>query len=406
MSKRFLFTLIFIGILAAAAITAAFVAKGYRFSPQSGGLTGTGILSVTSIPDQASVYLDDHLTTATNTNINSLIPKSYAVQITKEGFIPWEKKIDVREGLVTEIKATLFRSIPTVYPLTFNGVEQILLSPDEQKLLYIVPSDDQGPASKRAGVWVWEMGNQPIAFARGNEQRQIVSAQSNFDFKLAKYRFSPDSRQVLATLPDRFVLLEIDRLNDPPRDITATIQNTLKTWDEEEKTKRSEKMATIKDLNLRSTASSSAVLKWSPDESKILYSQDGKKDFKVTNLVEKKTYDLPAAVFYGWLPDSGHLYLVEGDPVDDKQKSTQKGTVPVASTSAPIASGSAAMKDLLAISKISVIEYDGFNKSEIFAGLINPQSVFVWPDGSRLAVVSALATMTASTPNLYGVNLK
>lgn len=401
MSKRFLFTLIFIGILALAAITAAFVAKGYRFSPKTGGLTGTGILSVNSLPDQASVYLDGHLVTATNANINSLIPKDYNVKIIKEGFIPWEKQIDVREGLVTEIKAALFRSIPTVYPLTFNGVEQAVLSPDEQKLLYVVPGDSTQDASsaknKRGGVWIWEMGDQPIAFARGNEQRQVVSAsQANFDFKAAKYRFSPDSRQVLVTLPDRYLLLEIDRLNDPPRDVTPTVQGTLKTWEDEEKTKRDEKLATVKDLSMRHTASSAAVLKWSPDESKILYSHDGKKDFKVTNFLEKKTYDLPQASFYGWLPTSEHLYLVE----------KQDGDINTPPVAVKEATSSATMKDQLVVSKISVIEYDGFNKAELFAGLINPQSVFVWPDSSRLVVISALATMTASSPNLYGVNLK
>lgn len=401
MSKRFLFTLIFIAVLAAAAIIAAFVAKGYRFSTQTGGLTGTGILSVTSLPDQASVYLDDHLVTATNSNINSLTPKEYNVKITKEGFIPWEKKVDVKEGLVTEIKATLFRSIPTVYPLTFNGIEQALLSPDTQKLLYVVPGNPQDPTSvqnKRGGVWIWEMGDQPIAFARGNEQRQIVSAaQANFDFMNAKYSFSPDSRQVLVTLPDRYLLLEADRLNDPARDITPTIQGTLKTWEEEEKVSRDEKLATIKDPNLRNIASASAVLKWAPDESKILYSQDGIKDFKVVNLLDKSTYDLPPANFYGWLPTSEHLFLVEKQGSDDP-----KASVAVKKE----ATTSASMKDMLAISKISVIEYDGFNKAEIFAGLINPQSVFAWPDGSRLLVISSLATVTASTPNIYGVNLK
>lgn len=401
MSKRFLFTLIFIAVLAAAAIIAAFVAKGYRFSTQTGGLTGTGILSVTSLPDQASVYLDDHLVTATNSNINSLTPKEYNVKITKEGFIPWEKKVDVKEGLVTEIKATLFRSIPTVYPLTFNGIEQALLSPDTQKLLYVVPGNSQDPTSvqnKRGGVWIWEMGDQPIAFARGNEQRQIVSAaQANFDFMNAKYSFSPDSRQVLVTLPDRYLLLEADRLNDPARDITPTIQGTLKTWEEEEKVTRDEKLAAIKDPSLRNIASASAVLKWAPDESKILYSQDGIKDFKVVNLLDKSTYDLPPANFYGWLPTSEHLFLVEKQGSDDP-----KASVAVKKE----ATTSASMKDMLAISKISVIEYDGFNKAEIFAGLINPQSVFAWPDGSRLLVISSLATVTASTPNIYGVNLK
>src|SRR5258708_33078786 len=130
MSRRFLITIITILIIIAIAAGAAFLANGYRFSPKTGNISGTGILSITSVPDQASVFLDGHLTTATNTNINSLIPKEYDVKIVKEGFIPWEKKVEVHEGLVTQIKATLYRSLPSVYPLTYTGAEHVTLSPD------------------------------------------------------------------------------------------------------------------------------------------------------------------------------------------------------------------------------------------------------------------------------------
>src|SRR5438270_10008366 len=118
MRYRFILTIVTFLLIIIAAGVAIFFAKGYRFSTKTGNITGTGILSITSVPDQASVFLDGHLTTATNTNINSLIPKEYDVKILKEGFIPWEKKVEVHEGLVTQIKATLYRSLPSVYPLT------------------------------------------------------------------------------------------------------------------------------------------------------------------------------------------------------------------------------------------------------------------------------------------------
>ncbi len=67
------------------------------------------------------MYLDGHLTSATDDNINSLEPKEYDVEIIKEGFIPWKKRLKINEGFVTEVKATLFPAIPTIYPLTFSG---------------------------------------------------------------------------------------------------------------------------------------------------------------------------------------------------------------------------------------------------------------------------------------------
>src|SRR5690348_7384267 len=152
MNKRFLFTLFLIAFCLIGTSIAIFLAKGYRFSPKTGTLTGTGIISITSIPDQASVFIDGHLTTATNANISSLLPKKYDVKITKDGFIPWEKQIDVKEGLVTQIKATLFPAIPTIYPLTFNGVENVNMSPDGQRFVFIVPSSADESISQLPGA--------------------------------------------------------------------------------------------------------------------------------------------------------------------------------------------------------------------------------------------------------------
>jgi hypothetical protein len=93
--KRFLFTLLTLLVIISIAGLAVFFAKGYRVSPSTGTIAGTGIISVKSIPDQASVYLDGHLTSVTDGPINSLQPGEYSVKIAKEGYIPWEKKITV-----------------------------------------------------------------------------------------------------------------------------------------------------------------------------------------------------------------------------------------------------------------------------------------------------------------------
>lgn len=393
LNRRFIVTLITLVILIGAAVVATLIAKGYRFSTQTGTISGTGIISVTSLPDQASVYIDDHLTTATNANINSLTPKNYKIKIVKEGYIPWEKEVEVKEGLVTEIKATLYRSIPTVYPLTFNGIGTVLISPNEQKLLYVVPGGE-----KKSGVWIWEMSNTPIAFARGAEQKQIISPVSGIDFEKAEYRWSPDSREVLAQIDGTYFLLEADKLNAVPQDVTPTVEATLKTWDEDERVKSAASLATVKDANLRRVASDSAVLKFSPDETKLLYSKNGKEGFKVVDLEEKKTFELPNAVDYQWLPDSLHLLMVEGVVVPSPSSALagEEGEV----------GGTISMKDKIEFAKVSVIEFDGFNKAEIFAGNISPKDVFIWQDGSRFAVVSSHPTATASNPNLYGINLK
>lgn len=397
-SKRSVFTIItLVGILAIAFVAVLFV-KGYTFSPKQGKMVGTGLVSVTSVPDGASVYIDGHLTTATNTTISQLQPKAYDIKIIKEGFIPWEKQIEVKEGLVSEIKATLFPALPTIYPLTFNGAVNPTLSPDGQKLAFAVPFDSDSRSRQKGGIWVWTMTSQPISFSRGAEPHQIVASTATLDFSKATIRWSPDSKQVLATLQESGTPGEASQRNyslssdqqtslSDLRDITPLVSSTLKDWDDNQKSKDEMRVLEIADTGIRKIASDSAIVSWSPDETKFIAGdlpakkansgvQNGQqnaqpllKGFKVYDLVTGKDYNLPEAGDYFWLPDSRHVILAN-------------------------------------VGKIAVAEYDGSNVAEVYAGNFEGDMVFPWPDSSRLVILTSFNTPTASQPNLFGINLK
>lgn len=406
MSKRFIITLATILVIGAMVAMAVLLVKGYTFSSKEGWLVGTGIISVSSLPDGASVYIDGHLTSATNTTISQLKPKTYQVKIVKEGFIPWEKNVEVTEGMVAEVKATLFPALPTIYPLTFNGVMNVLLSADGQKLAFTVPGGVDTHGRQKGGVWIWTMSSQPISFARGAEPHQIVAATPTLDFSQAELRFSPDSNQLLATLQEggvageaaaRNFLLPVDRATsvDNLKDVTPNIAGTLQEWDDDQKTKDESRIAAITDIKLVQIASSSAVLRWSPDETKFISGgvkeQGGTvlKGYKVYDLinpikvvqngktvptpallnVQYKVYDLPEALAYHWLPDSRHVIIVQKD-------------------------------------KIAISDFDGSNVAIIYAGTFAGDNIFPWPDSSRLVLLTSFPTPTASTPNLFGINLK
>lgn len=384
MSRRTALTILTLIIIIVAASIGIFLAKGYRISPQTGTFQGTGIISATSEPDGASIFIDGHLTSATNATIPSLPPKTYTVKIVKEGFIAWEKKVEVKEGLVSEVKVTLFPAIPTVYPLTFNGVVNPTLALDGERLAFGVPLSEVSPGLKqRGGVWVLTMvSSQPISFNRSSGFRQVIASSFELDFSKASFRFSPDSKQLLVTLSDKNFLLPTDQqvtISDL-RDIAPTVKATLRAWDEEQKSRDRARVVIIRDLNVQKIASASAVVKWSPDETKFFYrekpltSQEEKFEkkltgFKVYDLVEKKDYQLPEAKVYIWLPNSRHIILVED-------------------------------------SKISIADYDGGNLAVIYAGNFLDGFVFPWPDSSKLVMLSSLPTPTAQQPNLFGINLK
>lgn len=378
MSKRFIVTIATLLILAAVAALAIFLAKGYTFSAKEKRIVGTGILSISSTPDSASVYIDGHLTTATNTTISSLSPKTYTVRIVKEGLIPWEKKVEVKEGLVTEIKLTLFPAIPTIYPLTFNGIAGPVLSPDGENLAFIVPKlNSSGGTNKKGGIWVWrQASNQPISFVRSSEPHQIAQSLT-IDFSQGFLKWSSDSKQVLATVGENNYLLDANKMNSDPRDITPIMTATLQSWTDDSKAKETARVLAIKDPVFKKVASESALVRWSPDETKFMAGKD-EKSLKVYDLEDNKEYSLPQANAYIWLPNSRHIILIEGE--DAKGKTVNK--------------------------TISVADFDGSNKAVIYAGSFLDNFVFPWPDSSRLAIISSFPTPTASEPNLFGINLK
>ena len=84
-----IFVTIFILLLGAAAI---FWARGFKPNLQKGGIERTGLIVANSTPTGANVYLDDRFTSATDTNIAFLDPKTYKVRIEKDGYTKWEKR--------------------------------------------------------------------------------------------------------------------------------------------------------------------------------------------------------------------------------------------------------------------------------------------------------------------------
>lgn len=86
-------------------------ALGYRFD-DSWRLRKTGGLYVTSDISGSKIYLDNKLVKTTNlfqggAFIDNLTPGNYMISVSKENYLPWEKKLNVESQLVSEAKALL-----------------------------------------------------------------------------------------------------------------------------------------------------------------------------------------------------------------------------------------------------------------------------------------------------------
>lgn len=382
-----------------AGIVAIFWARGFKPNFKEGTIDRTGLIVATSTPTGAQVYLDDRLTSATNTSIAFLEPKTYRVKIEKEGFTTWEKDIQVQADLATEINALLFPLAPEIKPLTTTGAANPTLSPDGSKIIY-------GTAGERGGLYMLPMIDSPFAFRQNT--KLLARNNTRVDYTKATFIWDPDSRQVIAQFGNddsqitANLIIDTQQSEQEPRDITASLGATLNSW-QQQIDLRSQSLALLAPEEVKA-ATGSAILRlaspfpspspkssttqlsnnltnllnyhpsglvFSLDEEKILY-RDKEEKFKVYDLKLKQEFTLPEFTnFIGisWFPDAQHLVIAQKD-------------------------------------QISIIETDGFNKMTIYSGKYENGFVFAHPSGTRLIILTTLAQPEGNPPNLYSINLR
>ncbi|MEK7504299.1 MAG: PEGA domain-containing protein, partial [Patescibacteria group bacterium] len=135
MRTRILLFLLSLILVPTATIAVILFARGYRFSLKLQTLQATGLLSATSLPTGASVYVNGELKTATYTTLN-LTPGVYQVKIKKDGFAPWEKTLKIEPEVVTRTGPLLFPTVPSMRSVTFSGATLPTLSSDGSRIAY------------------------------------------------------------------------------------------------------------------------------------------------------------------------------------------------------------------------------------------------------------------------------
>lgn len=79
-------------------------ATGYSFDWENKQLIKTGSFYFQSLPSGAQIKIDDKLTNTTPSYIGRLNPGQYQIQISKDGFLTWQKKLNIEEQLTTETR--------------------------------------------------------------------------------------------------------------------------------------------------------------------------------------------------------------------------------------------------------------------------------------------------------------
>ena len=402
MRKQLLFTTAVLLFLILGTVIVVLYGRGYTFDFSKGkiDLSGTGLLVTTSTPDGASVYVNDHLTTATDNTIN-LAPGDYSVRIEKDGYFPWQKNIHIEKEVVAKADALLFPKAPSIESLTSEGVQNPRLDPSQTRIAYTVASE----SAKKNGIYVFDMSARPVLTLQ-SASIQIVD-ESIDRFSDATLSWSPDGKELVATIAGELrgpttYLLDATRFNASPQDVTNTLYAVQARWQALKTQKEQARIAGLKKTLQKQLKDNFTILAWSPDDSKILYTASRSATLPV--IIKPRLIGVDSTKENRKL-EKGNLYVYDikedrNYPIDLFQD------VPAEFLSPPI-QWFPDSKHLIAIknNQIQILEYDSGNPTTIYAGPFVDHSVFPWPNTSKIVILTHLGNPTIPA-NLYTIDLK
>lgn len=393
---------------------------GYRFGLENGrvGLTGTGLLVATSQPDGAEVFINGHLTTATNNTIN-LFPGEYMVKISKEGYFPWEKKIRVAKEEVSKADALLFPKAPKLDSITANGVQSPVIDPSQTRIAYRVASQS---APLKNGLYVLDMRNRLVLTLQGNSS-QIVN-DTIAPFSESSITWSPDATELIASISANGLqtsyLLTSDGFNSTPADVTATLPTVQENWAADKAKEEKARLSTLK-KGVKTMLNSFDILAWSPDGTKILYQASQSATLPI---VIK-----PRLIGANSTPETRSIQKGKTYVYDIKEDKNYEITIdePLNMVNTPTPTPQFAevlptpepQKDPTALrwfadsthliyvhnKRIEIMDFDGVNRTTVYAGPFIGNTVYSWPDSSKIVILTDLGNPSI-LPNLYTISVK
>lgn len=403
--KKIIFYTATVLFLIIATVAVILYGKGYNFSFGDGkiDLLGTGLLAATSQPDGAGIYINNHLTSATNNTV-SLSPGEYDIKIAKSGYFPWQKKIKIEKEVVSSAFALLIPTAPKLDNVTDIGVNSPVLDPTRTKIAYTV-STSQDP--RKNGVYILDMSLRPILTLQSSSTQIADNTIDNFS--KAQLSWSPDAKELVATVSaapniTTTYLLKTD-FNENPQDVTATLESVSASWSEQKENQDKSQLFGFKAKLLSLIRQNFKILSWSEDETKILYTATQSATLPLiinppliaTNSTpEERTVDKGGIYVYD-IKEDKNFKILDSQPPHKSQDFINGFPLNWFTDS----------KHLIYVNdkKISIMDYDGQNKTTVYAGPFMDDYVFSWPDGSKILMLTDLGNPTIS-PNLYTIGLK
>lgn len=436
-----LYTLVSAVVIVLGTLIAIQYAKGGLRFTRDGFAPQTGLLSANSFPTGAEVYVDGDLVTATDNTVY-LPPGEYQVEVRKEGFSPWSKRLVIEEELVTQTNALLFPTAPTLSPLTLTGASNVVTSPDGLKVVFYT-NNAQNP--EKNGLYLLELSGNFLPLQR--TPRLIAADVPEFDLANASFIWSPNSAELMILAPEREIVIEVGTKVDLTKqpDISWKRRQVLSEWEEEMYQRERELVKELPPEIIEIATTSAKNVYLSPDKKRLMYTATAAlalSDEIVPPVPSRSTQIEQRSL----TPDSIYIYDAEEDrnfyigresepttsakhllatdlfgPARSLESSPGAFIRLQATTSAETARRFQTHYTAMAINtlqwlpdskhvlfatsnQIHVMEYDGTNDTVIYSGPFEPGFVYPWPDGSKIVILTSFSP--DSPKNLYTIELR
>ncbi len=402
-------------ILATAGAIIAY-GRGYRLHTD-GSVQPTGLIVLQSDPSGAQIIIDGKVKTATQATL-TLPPGWYDVTIAKDGFQSWQKRMKIQGEVVAKGEALLLPTNPSLTALTATGVVNPSLSPDGSKLAYVIPDTTATTSASlpntRPGVWVLDLVDKPLGLNR--DARQIAKS-SAVNFSKATLTWSPDNKEILATLSSNaHYLLVADQSNDLPLPV-SNIKLLQTTWQSIKEQRTKEQLVTVPRLFTDTATAAAKLISLSPDETKILYEATASAVLPQiitppligTNPTEESRTLTPGTIYvYDVKEDRNYPVAKISQIFPQPSPATRVPALKPTYDVAQVLHWLPTSKHLVVVEKdkVGIMDYDGANKRTAYAGPFWDSFAVPWVSGGKLVILTNLNSAASAVNNLYIVNLR
>lgn len=189
---------------------------GWRFNWKEKKPEQAGVFYFKVLPKSTQIFLNGKLKKKTDflfgsALIENLSPKKYAVEIKKEGYLPWRKTLEVKRGEVTEAKNILLVPQDPNFSIVSNSVNEFWVLPDEKNIII----QEFIGASWFLSIFDLEKKIK-IPLVGENDLLELSPSKKNVgNAELLSLKFSFDSKKILLKTSQNkktlFYILELDK---------------------------------------------------------------------------------------------------------------------------------------------------------------------------------------------------